>query len=166
MLCTGGGPLPGSGLRAASLWARPLPKKRRKMVFGWGWHLLFCARAKRDERKVVSDAVWHGAGIKDKKGPPPPQRPKTKQKAWEKSVEKKRKQRKGKKGGEKKKKNHGTQDSRVVPHRGTNWAALWLTAQIGRDAVLSESYGRGYRPWHCGAPSGPTWSLPLTSGPV
>jgi hypothetical protein len=42
------------------------------------------------------------------------------------------------------KKNHGTQDSRVVPHRGTNWAALWLTAQIGRDAVLSESYGRGY----------------------
>jgi hypothetical protein len=44
----------------------------------------------------------------------------------------------------KKKKNHGTQDSRVVPHRGTNWAALWLTAQIKRDAVLSESYGRGY----------------------
>ena len=41
------------------------------------------------------------------------------------------------------KKNHSTQDSRVVPHRGTNWAALWLTAQIGRDAVLSESYGRG-----------------------
>ena len=44
---------------------------------------------------------------------------------------------------EKGKKNHGTQDSRVVPHRGTNWAALWLTAQIGRDAVFSESYGRG-----------------------
>ena len=43
-----------------------------------------------------------------------------------------------------KNKNHGTQDSRVVPHRGTNWAALRLTAQIGRDAVLSESYGRGY----------------------
>ena len=42
-------------------------------------------------------------------------------------------------------KNHSTQDSRVVPHRGTNWAALWLTAQIGRDAVLSESYGRGYK---------------------
>ena len=40
--------------------------------------------------------------------------------------------------------NHSTQDSRVVPHRGTNWAALWLTSQIGRDAVLSESYGRGY----------------------
>ena len=40
-------------------------------------------------------------------------------------------------------KNNGTQDSRVVPHRGTNWAALWLTSQIGRDAVLSESYGRG-----------------------
>jgi hypothetical protein len=43
-----------------------------------------------------------------------------------------------------KKKNHGTQDSRVVPHRGTNWAALRLTAQIERDAVLSKSYGRGY----------------------
>jgi hypothetical protein len=43
-----------------------------------------------------------------------------------------------------KRRNHSTQDSRVVPHRGTNWAALWLTAQIGRDAVLSESYGRGY----------------------
>lgn len=33
----------------------------------------------------------------------------------------------------------------MVPHHGTNWAALRLTAQIGRDAVLSESYGRGYR---------------------
>jgi hypothetical protein len=33
----------------------------------------------------------------------------------------------------------------VVPHHGTNWAALRLTAQIGRDAVLSESYGRGCR---------------------
>ena len=130
------------------------------MVFGWGWHLLFCARAKRDERKVVSDAVWHGAGIKDKKGPPTPQRPGRKEKT------KKRKEGGEKKKTKKEKKNHGTQDSRVVPHRGTNWAALWLTAQIGRDAVLSESYGRGYRPWHCGAPSGPTWSLPLTSGPV
>ena len=132
------------------------------MVFGWGWHLLFCAHAKRDERKVVSDAVWHGAGIKDKKGPPTPQRPGRKEKT------KKRKEggEKKKKKTKKEKKNHGTQDSRVVPHRGTNWAALWLTAQIGRDAVLSESYGRGYRPWHCGAPSGPTWSLPLTSGPV
>jgi hypothetical protein len=35
----------------------------------------------------------------------------------------------------------------VVPHHGTNWAALRLTAQIGRDAVLSESYGRGYKEW-------------------
>lgn len=43
------------------------------------------------------------------------------------------------------KQNHSTQDSRVVPHRGTNWAALWLTAQIGRDAVLSKSYGRGWK---------------------
>ena len=42
-------------------------------------------------------------------------------------------------------KNHSTQDSRVVPHRGTNWAALRLTAQIGRDAVLSKSYGRGWK---------------------
>ncbi len=40
--------------------------------------------------------------------------------------------------------NHSTKDSHVVPHHGTNWAALWLTAQIRRDAVLSESYGRGY----------------------
>jgi hypothetical protein len=46
-------------------------------------------------------------------------------------------------GLKKEKKNHGTQDSHVVPHRGTDWAAPWLTAQIGRDAVLSESYGRG-----------------------
>src|ERR1700759_3671374 len=33
-------------------------------------------------------------------------------------------------------------DSCVVPHRSTSRAVLWLTAQIGRDAVLSESYGR------------------------
>jgi hypothetical protein len=45
--------------------------------------------------------------------------------------------------GREKKRNHGTEDSRVVPHRGTDWAALRLTAQIERDAVLSESYGRG-----------------------
>ena len=31
----------------------------------------------------------------------------------------------------------------MVPHHGTNRAALWLTAQIRRDAVLSEPYGRG-----------------------
>ena len=43
----------------------------------------------------------------------------------------------------KEKKNHSTQDSHVVPHHGTSWAAPWLTAQIRRDAVLSESYGRG-----------------------
>jgi hypothetical protein len=40
-------------------------------------------------------------------------------------------------------KNHSTPDSRVVPHRGTNEAAHRLTLQIGRDAVLSMSYGRG-----------------------
>jgi hypothetical protein len=32
----------------------------------------------------------------------------------------------------------------VVPHRGNKWAAPCLTSQIGRDAVLSESYCRGY----------------------
>jgi hypothetical protein len=45
--------------------------------------------------------------------------------------------------GKKRHNNHSTKDSRVVPHRGTNLAALRLTLQIGRDAVLSESYGRG-----------------------
>ena len=35
----------------------------------------------------------------------------------------------------------------MVPHRGTNWAAPWLTSQIGRDAVFSRSYGRGYLPY-------------------
>ena len=45
--------------------------------------------------------------------------------------------------GQEETKNHSTQDSHVVPHRGTDWAALWLTSQIGRDAVLSKSYGRG-----------------------
>ena len=49
----------------------------------------------------------------------------------------------GEQPSQKKRENHGTQDSRVVPHRGTNWAALRLTAQIERDAVLSEPYGRG-----------------------
>ena len=76
------------------------------MVFGWGWHLLFCARAKRDERKVVSDAVWHGAGIKDKKGPPPPkdQRPNKRpgRKAWKKRENKEKKRKEG--GREKKRK--------------------------------------------------------------
>src|SRR5882672_3312490 len=57
---------------------------------------------------------------------------------------KKKKKKKPKKKQKKTKKNHSTQDSHVVPHHGTNWAALWLTAQIRRDAVLSESYGRGY----------------------
>ena len=42
-----------------------------------------------------------------------------------------------------KKLNHSTRDSHVVPHHGTSQAALWLTSQIGRDAVLSKSYGRG-----------------------
>ena len=46
----------------------------------------------------------------------------------------------------------------MVPHHGTNWAALRLTAQIGRDAVLSESYGRGCRgcgpPAKCASPRG------------
>jgi hypothetical protein len=52
-------------------------------------------------------------------------------------------ERKKKKKKKKKKKNHSTQDSHVVPHHGTDWAALWLTTQIKRDAVLSKSYGHG-----------------------
>ena len=56
----------------------------------------------------------------------------------------KREECRGGRNKRKKKENHSTQDSHVVPHHGTNWAALRLTAQIGRDAVLSESYGRGY----------------------
>ena len=55
----------------------------------------------------------------------------------------------------------------MVPHHGTNWAALRLTAQIGRDAVLSESYGRGCwypsRQAKCGKPRdpGPASPTPL-----
>ena len=69
-------------------------------------------------------------------------------------------------------KNHSTQDSRVVPHRGTNWAALRLTAQIGRDAVLSKSYGRGYSSYilnpyvchlQCGVSSSVHWLCIETS---
>jgi hypothetical protein len=60
-------------------------------------------------------------------------------------TKKQKQQQKRNKEKDEKKQNHSTQDSRVVPHRGTNWAALWLTAQIRRDAVLSESYGRGYK---------------------
>ena len=88
---------------------------------------------------------------KTRKAPHPPKTKDQTKGLGEKRGKKKRKQRKGKKGVEKKKKNHGTQDSRVVPHRGTNWAALRLTAQIGRDAVLSKSYGRGY-PFHLSNP--------------
>jgi hypothetical protein len=46
-------------------------------------------------------------------------------------------------------KNHSTQDSHVVPLHGTSWAALCLTAQIRRDAVLSKSYGRGCNNYFC-----------------
>ena len=86
--------------------------------------------------------------------------------------------RQGGEGG--RKKNHSTQDSHVVPHHGTNWAALRLTSQIGRDAVLSESYGRGYwcsrpRPKSPPAPKErtvpttprcPQGQRPLTRGPA
>ena len=163
MLCTGGGPLPGSGLRAASLWARPLPKKAEKngVWVGMASPVSCSAPRTRGRRCLTPFGTAQESKTRTRKAPTP-QRPKT----WEKR-ENEEKERGGReKKTKKEKKNHGTQDSRVVPHRGTNWAALWLTAQIGRDAVLSESYGRGYRPWHCGAPSGPTWSLPLTSGPV
>ena len=43
-----------------------------------------------------------------------------------------------------KNKNFSTQDSHVVPQHGTDRAAQCLTSQIGRDAVLSLSYGRRY----------------------
>ena len=33
----------------------------------------------------------------------------------------------------------------MVPHSGTNWAVHSLIAQIGRDAMFSMSYGRGYK---------------------
>lgn len=56
--------------------------------------------------------------------------------------------------------NHSTQDSHVVPHHGTDWAALWLTAQIKRDVVLSESYGRGCLRLH--APAQLLISQPLS----
>jgi hypothetical protein len=44
-----------------------------------------------------------------------------------------------------KSKNHGTQDSHVVPHHGTNWAIPDLVAQIGRDATFYGFYGRGWK---------------------
>ena len=62
---------------------------------------------------------------------------------WRKKKKKKNDDNQGSQHCTTKEQNHSTQDSRVVPHRGTNWAVLWLTLQIGRDAVLSESYGRG-----------------------
>jgi hypothetical protein len=46
--------------------------------------------------------------------------------------------------GKRQKANHSIRDSHVVPHHGTNRTVLRLTSQIGRDAVLSKSYGRGY----------------------
>ena len=54
----------------------------------------------------------------------------------------------------------------MVPHHGTNWAALRLTSQIGRDAVLSESYGRGCRYFlpQPKAPPSPT-PIPPVTGP-
>lgn len=45
--------------------------------------------------------------------------------------------------GKKQKENHGTRDSHVVPHRGTNRALFSLTSWIGRGRVLYEGYGRG-----------------------
>lgn len=37
------------------------------------------------------------------------------------------------------------QYSHVVPHRSTDWAVRCLTLQIGRDAVLSSSYGSNWK---------------------
>jgi hypothetical protein len=77
--------------------------------------------------------------------------------------EKKREgERKGGRGRQKQ--NHSTQDSHVVPHHGTNWAALRLTAQIGRDAVLSESYGRGWW-WASPRPKSPSARSRRREGP-
>ena len=42
----------------------------------------------------------------------------------------------------KKKKNYSTEYSHVVPHHSTDSAINYLTAQIGRDAVLLVVYGR------------------------
>ena len=53
----------------------------------------------------------------------------------------------------------------MVPHHGTNWAALRLTAQIGRDAVLSESYGRGWSYWAPGGITPPNPHRPTARSP-
>jgi hypothetical protein len=42
----------------------------------------------------------------------------------------------------KKEKNYSTEYSHVVPHHSTDSAINYLTAQIGRDAVLLVVYGR------------------------
>ena len=58
------------------------------------------------------------------------------------ALEKRKEKSDEKEGSEKKRETLASTDSCVVPHRSTNDSALWLTAQIGRDAVLSESYGQ------------------------
>ena len=45
----------------------------------------------------------------------------------------------------KKQKDYGTQYSRVVPHHSTDWADTSLTSEIGRDPVLSSTYGRRHQ---------------------
>lgn len=47
--------------------------------------------------------------------------------------------------GKGKKKNRSIEDSQVVPYLSTNSTITDLTSQIGRDAVLSSVYGRGWR---------------------
>ena len=74
--------------------------------------------------------------------PRPPRARSARTPAKGRNLERKKRER----GTEGRGKNHSTRDSHVVPHHGTNRAVLRLTAQIGRDAVLSESYGRGYLP--------------------
>ena len=56
--------------------------------------------------------------------------------------EKKKKKKKKKKKEKKEKKNYSTRASHVLPDRTTDQAGTCLTSQIGRDAVLSRSYGR------------------------
>ena len=99
---------------------------------GGGWGVKSCGSApsllSRPSLPLFGPR-WKGVQMKKGAKMKKKKKKKERQSKWEKEVEE----------------NHSTQDSHVVPHHGTNWAALRLTAQIGRDAVLSESYGRGCR---------------------
>ena len=55
---------------------------------------------------------------------------------------KKKRKEKKKKKKKRKQKNYSNQYSHVVPHHSTDWSRYCLTAEIGRDPVLSILYGR------------------------